>query len=339
MFRTTYWVIIISSISLSAIGQSNFTKRDFNNDGIIDQLSYSIDGGSSLSFTNVRFIDGKSKKDYEFTITDDAGSFISICRIPDVLGHNGSLSLGSILWGKNDTIESSLKWLLDALSNKIEFKNPEFADFTFKYNPSWILGEPKIPSNYFSILNNRKYSGLLKNLESKSELDSKFFWVKYLPENHKITKINRDRTIDSFKFSVTIIDSGNVIYRSPHGVILKKKNEYSWAFINDSKLFDANEKLRWPSVLDAQMVNKYLLIRQKYSTIVNLFILDPFAGQVLRVNRKFAGLDSFDELVIDNVNRVVNFSDSYNNNFSIAFDSISSHFSKYFNNTELKKMN
>ena len=61
---TTIFILLVSSMAFS---QTKSASRDFNKDGVIDQVSISEDGGSAFSSTGVNYTDGKTKKKYQFS--------------------------------------------------------------------------------------------------------------------------------------------------------------------------------------------------------------------------------------------------------------------------------
>jgi hypothetical protein len=315
---TSAFILLISSITLS---QTKTTSKDFNNDGVIDRVTISEDGGSAFTSTGVSYIDGKTKRKYEFSVLYSFGSFFSIVNVPNVLGKSGMEELGKLLFSRKmaSNIDPSLQWLIDACSNKTEVKASELIDFSTKYNPVWIEGNPVIPDDYFVLLANSKYPNLLKSVEGSPEFDGKtyksdYFWITYSPQNHKGKS-------EDFKTIKT--DSGNQLLTTSHGVILKAGLKYSWAFINDDKLFEANEKLRWPSISEAQMFNGFVLIRQTVNTgATNLFIVNPKSGLVVRLSNELMQINSVEKMEIDKVKEAVELIDSEGQKYSLTLSKI-----------------
>lgn len=307
--------------SLISISQSKNTSKDFNKDGVIDRVTISEDGGSAFSSTGVSYTDGKTKRKYEFSVLYSFGSFFSIGNVPNVLGKSGREELGKLLFSKKmaSKIDPSLQWLIDACSNKTEVKSSELIDFSTKYNPVWIEGNPVIPDDYFVVLEIRKYPNFLKNVEGSPEYDgtsykSGYFWLTYSPHNHK-GKPN--------DFITTQADSGNQLLTTSHGVILKAGLKYSWIFINDDKLFAANEKLRWPSISEAQMFNGFVLIRQTVNTgATNLFIVNPKSGLVVRLSNELMQINSVEKMEVNKLKETVELSDSEGRKYSLTLSKI-----------------
>jgi hypothetical protein len=319
----------------SAYSQSQKSKKDFNKDGVIDQVTITEDGGSVLSTKAIQYFDGKSKKKYEFSMDYSFGSFFAVCNIPNVIGKSGREKLGNLLFGKRDTIESSLKWLIDACSNQIDMGESHLADFVTKYTPIWIAGEPKIPEGYYSILSNSKFEALLKNVEGSPGFDftkmkSDYFWIDYSPHNHRNKAVKRGEPIDTADFTITKAGANIWIYNTSHGVIVKRQDKYSWIFINDDQIVEANENLRWPSIEDVQMIQDLILVKQSLNVGTNLFIIKPESGFVIRLNKEFLGLYSIEKIEVGSENKSIDISDSSGKKHSLTLAAINEVYQKLF---------
>lgn len=314
---TTILILFSSSITFS---QTKESLKDFNRDGVADRLEISENGGSTFSSTGVSYTDGKTKSKYDFSVLYSFGSFFSIGNAPNVLGKPGREELGKLLFSKKMTskIDPSLQWLIDACSNKAEVKPSELIDFSTKYNPVWTEGNPVLPDDYFVVLDNSKYPNLLKNVEGSPEYDGKtyksdYFWLTYTPQNHKGKPKN---------FNIIKSDSGNQLLITSHGVILKAGLKYSWTFINDDKLFEANEKLRWPSISEAQMFSGFVLVRQVNTAATTLFIVNPNSGLVVRLSNELMQINSVEKMEIYKLKETVVLSDSEGRKYSLTLSKI-----------------
>jgi hypothetical protein len=313
--------VIIILFTSAVIAQDKVIKKDFNKDGVVDQVLISEDGGSAYASTVVNYTDGKTKKKYEFSVLYSFGSFFSICNAPNVLGKSGRVQIGKLLFSSKlaSTIDPSLQWLIDACSNKAGVRPSELIDFSTKYSPAWIDGSPVIPQSYYALLENSKYPKLLQNVESSPEYAgekyrSDYFWLTYHPNNHKS---------NSDDFKTILVDSANQLLITSHGVVIKREKKYSWVFINDDKLFEANEKLRWPSIKEVQMFNDYVLIRQAVNTgTTNLFIVNPETGFVVKLSNELMGVNSVEELAIDKLKEVVELSDLESKKYLLSLSAI-----------------
>lgn len=321
MNKPTLITILTLFISSITFCQTKESLKDFNKDGVADRIEISEDGGSAFSSTGISYTDGKTKKKYEFSVLYSFGSFFSIGNVPNVLGESGRDELGKLLFSRQLAlkIDPSLQWLIDACSNKAEVSSSEFIDFSTKYNPIWMEGNPVIPDDYFVLLENNKYPNLLNNVEGSPEYDGKtyksdYFWLTYSPHNHE-GKPN--------DFNITQADSGNQLLTTSHGVILKAGLKYSWIFINDDKLFSANEKLRWPSISESQIFNDFVLIRQAVNTgATNLFIVNPKSGVVVRLSNELMKVNSVEKMEIDKLKETVELSDSEGRKYSLTLSKI-----------------
>jgi hypothetical protein len=320
----TATILFISSI---AFCQTKKDSKDFNWDRVIDRVEISEDGGSAFSSTGVSYTDGKTKKVYEFSVQYSFGSFFAICNAPNVLGKSGREQMGNLLFSSKlaSKIDPSLQWLIDACSNKAEVKPFELIDYSTKYSPVWIEGNPVIPDDYFVLLANSKYLNLLKNAEGSPEYDGKsyksdYFWLTYSPHYHKGK---------SDDFNTVQADSENQLLTTSHGVLLKAGQKYSWIFVNDDKLFEANEKLRWPSILEAQMFSNFALIRQAMNTeATNLFIINPKSGYVVRLSNELMQINSVEKVEVNKLNKTAELSDSDGRKYLLRLSKINDLFNR-----------
>jgi hypothetical protein len=318
------FILLFTAVAFS---QEKKVSKDFNGDAVIDQVSILEDGGSAFSSTRVNYRDGKTKKSYEFSVLYSFGSFFAIGNAPNILGKHGFGQMGINLFnGKQaSAIDPSLQWLIDGASNNGIIRLSEHIDFATRYNPVWVKGNPVIPDNYFVVLENSKYPNLLKNVEGSHEYDGKtytsdHFWLTYNPHNHKGKR---------GEFSTLEIDSTHQLLSTTHGVVLKKGGKYSWVFINDNKLFEASDKLRWHSIAEVQMLNGFVLINQSInSRTVNLFIVNPVSGIVVRLNKEFIKLDTIEKMVIDKLKETVELSGSADNKYTLSLQTINEIFRK-----------
>lgn len=309
---------------------SQASRKDFNKDGVIDQVTVSKDGGSAFSSKNIIYQDGKTKKKVEFSVSYSLGSFFAICNAPDILGKSGRELLGNQLFGLKDTIDPSLNWLIDACGNKIDTKELGITDFATKYTPVWVNGEPKIPAAYYSILSNSTYKKLVSAIEVGGDSKSDYCWIDYQPYPHK-SMVNGMKSVDKADFIILKIDSTSWLYRTTHGVIIRRHDKYSWVFINDNQIFEANEKLRWPSIEEnARVVGDYILIIQKIRETGNLFVVDPSKGFVVRLSNDLIGLSSVEKIEVNKGNNNVELSDSGTGKYSLTYKAITEIFQKLF---------
>lgn len=321
MSKNVFIALVVFFFATHVIAQNRVFRKDFNKDGVIDRVEISEDEGSAFSSTDIHYTDGKARKNYEFSVQYSFGSFFAICNAPNALSKSDTEELGKLLFSRKraSKIDPSLQWLIDACSNKEEVKGFEIADFSTKYIPIWIEGSPVIPDDYFVLLQNSKFPMLLKNAEGSPEYADKkyksdYFWLTYSPHSHKGK---------SDDFNTVQADSGNQLLTTSHGVMLKRGLKYSWVFINDDKLFEANEKLRWPSIAEVQMFNDFVLIRQTVNTgIIYLFIVNPNTGFVVRLKNELMEINSVEEMKVDRLKETIELSDLDGRKYSLTLSKI-----------------
>jgi len=283
------------------------SRKDFNKDGVIDQVTITEDGGSSMSTKDVQYFDGKTKKKYSFFVDYSFGSFFSVCYIPNGINKPARESLGNVLFGGKDSIDPSLSWLIDVSSSEGS-----------KYNPIWVPGEPQIPGSYYAILESKKYKKFLENvheLPDSGKVRPDYFWIDYntvaghrFDEARRIRNGNtpneveegRDSIINGFK--IQKIDSSTWVYHTANGVILKKAKKYSWVFISDNKIYDdAREKFRGNPIQGVQVLERYVLIIYNGARALtnSLYVINPETGYVTLINNDEIGINWIENMKVD----------------------------------------
>lgn len=290
--------IILSLISYLVFGQQNIVK-DINEDGVLDTLNSYYSGGSSFGGRYVKVTNGKTGEIHEL---NSAGSFSQIKKIilipPALNKPENILFLDAI---KNEMLPSernlpdpSLQWIINGSYSNIELNNNAYFNQIIDPQINWTHGELKLPHTYYTLVEGddlrKLYDSSFENPNWYNELEHNKGLLIYYAHNHY-----RNKSGDSIK----LVDSNDTykIYKTSHGVAVKKKDKYKWLFISDIELTSAPGKLRWESIRKVTLLNKYLIIQQKLQPAENdkLYVINIETGICGSVKFKLPNSMNFNE--------------------------------------------
>ena len=252
---------------------------DINKDGFKDSLIIEKSGGSGYSYTKCIFENGDSK---EILKIESEGYFNKIRRtivIPKIFNKKENIEFSNIaefvlLNSELKSPDQSLQWILDGLNNKYELpKNGYFSEI-YKIKTNWY-DSLVLPTTYSIKLNPKelkKYNQKVEGMDI-NDISGCSGWMNYYGHNHYRNK-NGDSLTTMYKSNYYSL------YRTSHGVIVKKEKKYCWAFVTDSELTGSPSKLRWESIKDASMIDEYIIVVQTNPTMFRdqLFIINLEQG-------------------------------------------------------------
>jgi len=251
---------------LQAFGQreKSFIVVDFNHDGVVDTLRSFYLGGSGFGGRSVTVINGKTNETFEF---DTYGCFCSIKKtvlIPPVLNDPGNILFldvmkKEILPEEKSFPDASLRWIIDATFSKKDLKKSKYFDLIIDSRTEWSKGPVELPSTYYISLKGDTLNQLIvKDPDFPEWYDKKTNrgFLIYYGHNHFSKRLT-----DSLLLVTG--DRNYEVYRSSHGVLIKKDESYKWVFISDVDLTGAPGKLRWRSIGSVELLDKYIIIKQE----------------------------------------------------------------------------
>jgi hypothetical protein len=282
-------IILVLMVTNESYGiEEPVIKNDFNADGYVDILKSYYDGGSMFGGDFIYLKDGKTKKRYEYNSFGSFGQFLRLIPFdnlllkPDKKGFKEAIEKVLFPNIKYKELDASLDWLIQAnINNQTDLKNELFSQ-RISFPPKWIRGEIVIDGSYYTIISDPK---LFKRYPIYDERNPRYDqrhrqgWLVYYGENHV------DLTLVSTSKDYSI-------YKTAHGVILRKGNQYCWIFINDEVLMDGPAKLTQPSINKVIFSNDLVFIHHMGGE-EHLFIVDFNKGIVGRVKDKiFPGIET-----------------------------------------------
>jgi len=254
--------IFLIIFSFSAYGQLSDEKikvKDLNNDEVSDTLK--------IGRGYVQIINGKTKEKHELT---DYGCFCEIKQvvtIPESLHKIENKPFLEVM--KKELLptyrskpDASLEWMIKGAFLNTKLNNNPFFSHIYDTKVSWNNG--KYLNNldvYYINIEGDTISRLqtpFYNEKEQVDIHTKGFLV-YYAHNHY-----RNMSGDS----LTFMDANDKykISRTSHGVIAEKNNFYKWLFISDYTLTGAPEKLRWESIKEVALFDKYVIVEQSLPT-------------------------------------------------------------------------
>ncbi len=260
-------------------------ESDFDQDGFPDTLERNYEGGSGFGGTYATLTDGRTETKYELNSFGCFCHFKKVILIPQELDQSKNKPFleavkSELLPKKATEADPSLRWLIDAhLNHDFLTEHPIF-DLVIESPPFWIPGEMQIPETYYIEINGDIIQALyVPKTEYPEDIDfsSDKAWLIYYGHNHN------SNSNENF---VLAADSDNFkVYKTSHGLIIKKDDTYSWVFVSDRSLTGSPEKLRWESIGEVKIVDKYIIFRMIHSRDFSnpIFIINSESGKIARL--------------------------------------------------------
>ena len=285
---TIFTLLIIGTVVLSS---QTIQCSDFNKDGVIDTLKYKYD--------NIEYIDGITNQLYSFDLIDNAeyANFLSFIDIPNELAHNQSLldSLQRFLFRSPDisSPQPGFRWLLSAYENIDNDIDTSNYTKIFRVPIQWYEWPPKFPGTEYIFVNTDSMS--IPQLHNTEEKKDNYGWLTYYGHNHR-------QFIDNhFLHEFTRINSAQntKLYKSSHGIIYRKNDQFCWLFHSNSDLTGGPSKLRWPSIGRVSIYRNHILLNHGYELFESnkRFIINIDNGDVgeIRLGIETVNLDELIE--------------------------------------------
>lgn len=290
--RNTLILLLLYLVSYQVFGQNDLkiTIDDFNKDGVVDTLKTFYKGGSSFGGNYAQIINGKTKDIYEL---NDDGCFCEIKHVvpipPELNKDENRPFLETIkkhlLPKIKKAPDASLDWIINSSFANAEVDDNPFFDLIIDPQLSWNDDKLEYPSLYYTEIKGdtltQLYSTPYEPPEWLYQKANKGFLI-YYGHNHY-----RSKSGDSLKLSAS--NATYKVFRTSHGVVVKKGNLHKWVFISDYPLTDAPEKLRWESIKTIKLFDKYLIVQQNLypASIYRLFVINIETGICGRLKHEF----------------------------------------------------
>ena len=257
-----YFILLLclfSNYILIAQFSTNSIAQDFNGDKVVDTLINEYESGSNFGGHNVTMINGKTNQKFTLSNYGCYCDFKKVVTIPNALTldfNNTFLEVlkEKVLPNKREHPDSSLQWMISANFNIKKLKSHPLFDLIIKPTTDWKTSKLNIPETYYIPI----YRDTLHRLNTiiKEDLtinQNKGFLIYY-------TSAHGVKSWDSLAPIIT--NNKYQIYKTPHTVFVKKDNTYKWMFLSDLSTTGTPNKLRWASIKQVELIDKYLIIHQ-----------------------------------------------------------------------------
>ncbi len=222
---------------------------DLNQDGFLDTITISLDMGSGFGSKSCTIINGKTKAVLSLSLV---GSFAEIRQRLNIPA--------SMLLPENEAFRTKMEAeVLPPLQSEMD---PSLAwleradNSKLRSSLQWQPLPIQIPKTY--------------TLRQKNQ------YLCYFGHNHQ-------KTTEPLK---AILRQGeDIIFKTKHGVILQRNNQYAWLFVSDANLTGGPAKLRWASIGKMEIKNNQLILELLCAPMPfkKLFTIDLQSGQVKQI--------------------------------------------------------
>jgi len=290
--------VLVVAMLYSCISIAQFRDKekveDFNKDGVTDTLYTSIESGTSVSFKSIKITNGKTTETFEWHKEYAHSALKDIIVLPKALYRAENkpfleIMKTEILPNKKD-INPSLQWILNGHFNHKKLSENQYYDLIVNPKTKWRAANIELSDFYHIEVFGDTISKLYQktyNIDMPEKFNMKSGFLMYSGFNH---------------FGLTAQDSLELakanehyqIYPLKHGVIAKMNNHYRWLFISDVDLTGAPQKLRWQSIANIELIDKYVIIKQDLppGSIYNIFIVNIETGICGRLKYDFSDSES-----------------------------------------------
>jgi hypothetical protein len=280
----------------SSINDTNTVIEDFNADGEKEQITTTKNSEGSSTETVVEI--GTENKKPDFTITSNHGfsNFIELAPLDDDLfqkknrGYVEAIAEHGYGVAFYQDADPTLQWLFDIHTTYRTGLETDMYDMIFSFNPNWKSGEIMAPESYAMVINGDSLQSIYEQQNGESEVkniakNTSRGLAVYHAHNHLTTAENKEKSLSP----ELIAEVGNTkVYKTKHGVILKKGKKYLWCFVSNGSMPGSPDKLRHASILDVEMHEGLLYIKQQSAGWKQrLFVIDPDSGLGGRVGDKY----------------------------------------------------
>ncbi len=282
MQRICVLLFAISTIPLS--GQYTSTKvEDFNKDGVEDRLNCSYEIGNSFGGGDCSITDGKTKNTFNLNTYASFNRIKKRVYVATALREKENEYFLYTLKKEmlpifRATPDQSLLWIIYAGLHTNQLRESTYFDLRFNPKMAWRYEEPELPSTYFIEMNAATLSKIVKeetNALVKKNHTNKKDYLMYFGDSHS------DATSESLSgFNSVAKNQSYEIFKTKHGVLVKKGATYKWLFVTDIDINDAPEKMRWASIEDVILHDKYVIFKQNVipRDLVHIYIINIESG-------------------------------------------------------------
>jgi len=297
MFKKMILVIVIlyHFTSTAQQYQENEIIEDFNKDGVKDTLHIFRESGTSVSFKQVKLTNGKTNETFKWQQEYPYSCLKHIILLPAALYTVENKPFleamkSEILGSNRKDANPSLEWILNGHLNHKNLVDNQYFDLIVNPKTTWRKTDIELSDYYYTEISGDTLSKLYKKsygVDIPEKLYQKSGFLSYLGlKNFQLRKQD--------SLMLTKANDQYQTYPLEHGVIVKKDDKYKWLFISDADLTGAPQKLRWKSIGNIELKDKYAIIKQDIplANASNIYIINIETGVCGRLKYEFSNSNS-----------------------------------------------
>lgn len=280
-------LLMINNVLFSQIDTTIITE-DFNKDGYTDTLETGYDGGSDFGGYFVTSTNGKTKEIFHL---ETYGSFSDIKRvivIPKALSNPENqifldMMIKQIFPEYKEKPDGSLQWIINGFHNLKKINDNEYFDLIINPKLKWETDKIDMPYMYYTKLDKKTTQLMVNPTHKKTENDSTIGFIVYYGHNHyRFTEEQKDSLVELAK------NEKYKVYRTSHGVLVKKGEKHKWVFVTDLNITGAPGKLRWESIDKVFLKDEHLIIKQTFPVFgySQIYLLNIDSGVCGRIKKE-----------------------------------------------------
>ncbi|WP_378177455.1 hypothetical protein [Aquimarina sp. SS2-1] len=284
----SYIILLLSVISIQAQPYKEYPPviEDFNKDKVLDTLYSFYESGSTFGGTDIKIVNGKNNEVFKFSDFSCFCEMKHVYLIPPTLNKPENESFLSVIQEKlfpiiRDAPDPSLQWIIYSYFANQKLSQNEYFDLMIYPEIPWSNEKIKIPvENYSLILKGDTLDILLNEKDSLSKTFDKKGFLRYCGRCLSYNNVSSDLVANNDMYKV---------YKTSHGIYVKKGVEQKWLLVNDLGLTGSPEKLRWDSVQQVILVNKYVIVQFSGAPDIfdRIFVVNIETGVVGRLKYLF----------------------------------------------------
>lgn len=293
---TCLTLLLVTHLSYGQYDKEYTVVDDINLDGKRDSVIIRESSETSGSYYELEFKFYGNKNTYTVTAEYDFSRFLCAIPLPDEVDlRNVSFiqKLSEKIWGLPYTTvgRAEFNWYDSIIEGEESISANAPIDFKSSFRVAWHKMKPDVKKGFATTVTSN--SAILNITPFDDERKYKKYLIGYFATNHRNLSCSQ----------ITANPKDISLYTTNHGVLLKKKEEYAWIFINDITVFKfGSDKLRWPSIKSAK-VFKNLVVVNTHSFSQNadaLYVIDINLGKIIRINNVYWKILQIDDYTIEN---------------------------------------
>ncbi|WP_147406143.1 hypothetical protein [Aquimarina sp. BL5] len=260
--------------------------EDFNKDKVLDTLYSFYESGSTFGGTDVKIVNGKTAEVYEFSDYSCYCQMKSVYLVPSILNKPENQPFLSVIQKRLFPVikknpDPSLQWIINGYSSNQKLSQNEYFNLIIHPKIHWSTKKIKIPEENYSLILEGDELDIFQNEEDSLSLgDRGKAFLRYCGRCLLYNKPSPELVANTDTYKV---------YKTSHGIFVEKEGLQKWVLVNDIGLTGSPEKLRWDSIIQVVLIDRYLIVQFSGAPDVfdNIFVTNIETGVVGRLKHVF----------------------------------------------------